>query len=381
MPNAYLISQRGVNALKDLLRGRPAATAPGFAPATVSPDEYAPPFTVRWAQSEDQGNGKWVIWFPAATPAAGNSLLMIGRRYVPPSGLTPATTLPTGWWILPNEASGGDVFLNVVVPNVGTDDPWAYFDDEPIADSGVISGYLAYPIQVAKARTGTGGGKRVLQFVDSFVKIPWNVAGPAGDGGGGGSGDESGYLHPFQVARKNGAWVIWLPDPATMVMHDTDYSQITGIAAAVGLDPGWYTMTAISAGTTSIWLVITFNHTSGAVSVSIASAAGQEQTGYTTWSILIAVASVNAQTGEHAVKQFVESTVHVGEETPENEVDVVTDVEYGQFDDGSGTTDWRIRITKQALSINQTTRQFELGAAEYEFIDTIPISSILPSGS
>jgi hypothetical protein len=50
---AYVVSQRGVRALSRLVRGSSSASTTTFSPASISPDDFAPPFTVQWAQSVD----------------------------------------------------------------------------------------------------------------------------------------------------------------------------------------------------------------------------------------------------------------------------------------------------------------------------------------
>lgn len=152
------------------------------------------PYEVRWAQGENGGEGAWVIWFPGTLPNNKLGPLMIGRIYIEPTGLAAAQSLPAGWYTLPNGSSDGDVWLNATVPNqddATPEDSSACFDTQPISDSGSTSGYVTYAVLVAKVSTvAATGEKKVVQYVDSMVKLSRLTEGGGGDGGGSGSGDD-----------------------------------------------------------------------------------------------------------------------------------------------------------------------------------------------
>lgn len=108
--SAYAISPRGVRALTQLVRGPARQTSPGFSPAAVSPDALPPVYTVRWAQSENNGAGNWIIYL------AGDVLYDGPDTPIPvTNGLTAAANYPPGWYIVPSvRTSGGDTVLLAV---------------------------------------------------------------------------------------------------------------------------------------------------------------------------------------------------------------------------------------------------------------------------
>ena len=124
---------------------------------------------------------------------------------------------------------------------------------------------------------------------------------------------------PFTVrwsaseANGNGAWAIWLPDRAKLVMYSGAFvSTISGVAAATVLPTGWYTITGAQATTTTAYLVITVTTLTGAVTAEISTSAGQSVTGTTVYNILVASMASVAATGVKRVKQFVDSVVTLG---------------------------------------------------------------------
>ena len=107
-----------------------------------------------------------------------------------------------------------------------------------------------------------------------------------------------------------GAWVIWLPDRAKLVMYGgTFIGTITGVAAATVLPTGWYTITGAQATTTTAYLVITVTDSTGVATAEISTTAGQSVTGTTVYNILVASMASVAATGAKSVKQFVDSVV------------------------------------------------------------------------
>lgn len=110
-----------------------------------------------------------------------------------------------------------------------------------------------------------------------------------------------------------GAWVIWLPDRAKLVMYGgTFIGTITGVAAATVLPTGWYTITGAQATTTTAYLVITVTDSTGVATAEISTTAGQSVTGTTVYNILVASMASVAATGAKSVKQFVDSVVTLG---------------------------------------------------------------------
>ena len=124
---------------------------------------------------------------------------------------------------------------------------------------------------------------------------------------------------PFTVrwsaseANGNGAWCIWLPDRAKLVMYGGAFiGTVSGVAAATVLPAGWYTITGAQATTTTAYLVITVTDSTGVATAEISTSAGQSVTGTTVYNILVASMASVAATGAKSVKQFVDSVVTLG---------------------------------------------------------------------
>ena len=274
----YVLTDAAVRKLRGVLAPHSGNTGAGGAATPVSPDDYPAPYTVRWSQSENNGAGAWVIWFPAEPTYKNiqNPLLMVGTIRITASGVTDANTLPLGWKVLPNTAAGGDVWLRVDVPRgAGTDDPdWtsnisATFktaDDTPPYNPTDL--YTHYAIPIAKAWTDQSGAKLVRQYVTSLVKLSVNTDKEGGDGGSGG-GDDGEFLHPFEVrwapneihpssqVSDAGSWVIWLPDPY-QVAWDDDGSLAPGagitLTPCATLPSGWYMIGRVRPQDSEVWV-------------------------------------------------------------------------------------------------------------------------------
>lgn len=156
--SAYAISGKGIQRLKELLRGNFAATGTGYAPATASPDEYAAPYTVRWAQSINNGSGGWIIWLPSASLLYVNGAAVDVR-----SGLSAAGSgYPAGWYSLDSVlgSTGGTVYLAVTTGSSTT----ATFTN---ASSGAD-----YAILIATAsRNSSTNAVQVSQSVTSALSV------------------------------------------------------------------------------------------------------------------------------------------------------------------------------------------------------------------
>lgn len=165
---AYVVSQRGVRALSRLVRGSSSASTTTFSPATISPDDFAPPFTVQWAQSVDT-SGAWIIWLPSAS-----LVILDGTPLDITSALNAAGgDYPAGWYKLPSSLlpdAGGTLYLLVTLPQ-GTTPASAAFS----ASAG-SSGQWTIPI-CAAAKDATTDARTVKQYVSSAL-----VFGGAGGG-------------------------------------------------------------------------------------------------------------------------------------------------------------------------------------------------------
>ena len=165
---AYVVSQRGVRALSRLVRGSSSASTTTFSPATISPDDFASPFAVQWAQSVDT-SGAWIIWLPSAS-----LVILDGTPLDVTSALSAAGgDYPAGWYKLPSALlpdAGGTLYLLVTLPQ-GTTPASAAFS----ASAG-SSGQWTIPI-CAAAKDATTDARTVKQYVSSAL-----VFGGAGGG-------------------------------------------------------------------------------------------------------------------------------------------------------------------------------------------------------
>lgn len=168
---AYVVSQRGVRALSRLVRGSSSASTTTFSPATISPDAFPPPYTVRWSAAANSKDGAWVIWL-------GDRSRVLYHNGVSqqPSGVVPESALPTGWFrIRTVSASSTAVWLNV-----RTDSSTGAFGDAILsqAPGSATTGYDVASYCVATmAHDSTTGRRTVKQYVSSAL-----VFGGAGGG-------------------------------------------------------------------------------------------------------------------------------------------------------------------------------------------------------
>lgn len=148
------------------------------------------------------------------------------------------------------------------------------------------------------------------------------LRGRRGNTGGGGTAygivSLDGYALPFAVrwsATENN-WVIWLPDPAALVLVDDSAETITGITACQNLAAGWYTVNDVSASSTAIYLVVTVTEASGTTpasnEVELTDSPGSASTGEKVYSLLAAEISTDQTTGAKSVKQGLASSVAIG---------------------------------------------------------------------
>lgn len=162
----YLLSERGARLLRGLMNGDQKSNAPDFAKSPVSVDDYQPPFSVRWAQSENSGSGAWVIWLPDSS-----KLVMVEGSYVTPTGITAANVYPSGFYTIDNAAqSSTAIWLVVHIPDEGqSSTPSAEFDTSP---GTATTGESVANILIAQMVTNsTSGWVRTKQFVDSAIVI------------------------------------------------------------------------------------------------------------------------------------------------------------------------------------------------------------------
>ena len=167
--SGYLITPRAARALTKMLRGNAASTTTTHAPATVSPDTFAPPFAVRWSQTEE----KWVIWLPDP-----ETLALVDDSYETISGVTAAQDLPTGWYTIDDvDDVDGEIWLVVTVTYSGSS--VSSVSAELTNTAGTSStGTVCYNLLVAVTDTdATTKAKYVWQFVNSAVTLATHEGG------------------------------------------------------------------------------------------------------------------------------------------------------------------------------------------------------------
>ncbi|MBO7685759.1 MAG: hypothetical protein J6V72_05215 [Kiritimatiellae bacterium] len=164
----YVLTPTAVRKLRRVLAPTPGNTGAGGAPTTIHPDDFPPPFTVRWSRSQSEGQGAWVIWLPDTS-----QLVMYDKAYLTPSGITAASALPSGWYKISDlQTDAEEVWLVVHVPEdpESTTPPSAELSG---TEGQATTGESVINLLVAQMETdetsGTTGARRVKQFVDSAV--------------------------------------------------------------------------------------------------------------------------------------------------------------------------------------------------------------------
>ena len=163
----YVLTESAVRKLRDVLAPRAGNTGAGGAATPVSPDDFPPPFTVRWAQSENNGNGAWVIWLNSAST---HGLVMVdGALKAITHGITAATGLPTGWFTMDEVASSATrVWLCYGKPKGTASEVLRITNSGLIEDANYI--YTSVCVATMSINTATGE-RRVRQRVSSVVTL------------------------------------------------------------------------------------------------------------------------------------------------------------------------------------------------------------------
>lgn len=175
------------------------------APASKKQKDKPLPFEVRWSPTQNDGEGAWVIWLPSTpTPDTGGQqrIILIGDQYYQINSLNSASGLPSGWYILRNSASGGDVWFNVTYPyRIGASSIIAgdIQTERAFRPEDQVDGYYKISVHIASMATDdTTGAKKVYQFVDSQINLAQLPMAPGGDGG---EGSGVVYPTPFELSR------------------------------------------------------------------------------------------------------------------------------------------------------------------------------------
>ena len=171
----YVLSAKAARALTRLVRGGADATAPTYTSATISPDDFPMPFTVRWSQSENSGEGAWVIWLPDP-----ERLVYYDEEWRTIGQIAAAQTLPSGWY---------------TITGVRDQDRTVYLYVRDTRREGSTGGIVEAGLSRTDSQGGSGGdyffcgkvavmevdsatgARRVKQFINSTVEIAKNGTG------------------------------------------------------------------------------------------------------------------------------------------------------------------------------------------------------------
>ena len=130
------------------------------------------PYEVRWAQSENNGEGAWVIWLPDTA-----KLLSYDGEYVTLAGITASQALPDGWYTiddLDGESEGVYLIVEKDTPSGGDSSETPTISAKLSGSDGESEGEeeKVVALLVAEIETDSGtGAKRVKQYVDSAVTL------------------------------------------------------------------------------------------------------------------------------------------------------------------------------------------------------------------
>lgn len=295
----YVLGENAARQFKALVRGKgEVGNRPAQGAAVAFDAEYANPFTVKWAASVD--GGSWIIWLPSSDLVISDAGSIDPTKDLVEAG----GDYPKGWYKLDGSAlskdTGGELWLNISWGDTTS----ARFTGSKEEDGAEKS--LAVPICKASVNQETGA-RWVRQLVTSAI-----VTGVSVDD----------FIPPFtvrwsaSVADAAGAWVIWLPGPAQLVMFNGTYLDIGGITAAQALPAGWYTIDGVGASRDKVWLVINVTKSDSGEIVSVGAELSaterQAATGETVYNIVVAEMITDEATGAKRVKQFVDSAVILG---------------------------------------------------------------------
>ena len=169
----YVLTESAVRKLRGVLAPQSGNTGAGGAAASVSPDDFPPPFTVRWSQRQANKSGNWVVWLPDRA-----KLVIYSGAFVSTIGsVTAATGLPSGWYTI-NDADANSTAIYLVVTIVAaTGIITAELSDT--AGQAVTGTQVINVLVATMSVAANSGAKRTKQFVESVVTL--------GSGGGGGS--------------------------------------------------------------------------------------------------------------------------------------------------------------------------------------------------
>ena len=205
----YVLTDAAVRKLRGVLAPRSGNTGAGGAATPVSPDDFPPPFTVRWAQSQNNGSGAWVIWLNSAS--THGLVLVDGALKAITHGITAATGLPAGWFNMDDVAPlVTRVWLCYGKPKGTASEVLRITNSGLIEDANYV--YTSVCVATMSINTATGE-RRVRQRVGSVVTLT---------SGGGGSVTlddvSTDYNGDTEVQIKD--WDTGTPASATTIAQD-----------------------------------------------------------------------------------------------------------------------------------------------------------------
>ena len=169
----YVLTDNAVTKLRGLLAQKYGnSPSPNVEASPVSPDDFPPPFTMRWSQRQANKSGNWVVWLPDRA-----KLVIYSGAFVSTiGGVTAATGLPSGWYTI-DDADANSTAIYLVVTIV---EATGIITAELSNTAGqAVTGTQVINVLVATMSVAANSGaKRTKQFVESVVTL--------GSGGGGG---------------------------------------------------------------------------------------------------------------------------------------------------------------------------------------------------
>lgn len=171
----YVLSPKAARALTRLVRGGADASATTYTSATISPDDFPLPFTVRWSQSENSGEGAWVIWLPDP-----ERLVYYDEEWRTIGQIAAAQTLPSGWYTITG-VRDQDRTVYLYVRDTRREGSTGGIVEAGLSrtDSQGSSGgdyFFCGKVAVMEVDSATGA-RRVKQFINSTVEIAKNGTG------------------------------------------------------------------------------------------------------------------------------------------------------------------------------------------------------------
>ena len=232
----YLLSEKSAAFLRSLQnpRGYSGETEPTRRIVTVhgEEDDFPPPFTVRWAQSENSGSGAWVIWLP--DPAR---LLFYDEGWRTINQITAAQTMPAGWFTM-NSIRAQDRTVYLSVRDTRREGSTGGLVEANIVRNDTQGGsggdyFYCGKVAVMEVDSDTGA-RRVKQLINSAVEIAKNGTG----GGGTVTLDDTSTDWNSNTKVQIKDWDTGTPAASTTIAQDINAGNTTAQDAVVSRTTG-----------------------------------------------------------------------------------------------------------------------------------------------